>query len=298
MNQHPPRRADRSARSTTRRSIRRSVRPHLVLTLAAVLLGAGFGHYAHAKVAPYELVEPVAEYKIYVSENAQKLVADTKAFTEAVKAGDIAKARSLFAPTRTHYEAIEPIAELFSDLDASIDSRADDHEHAEQDPGFIGFHRLEYGLFEVGSTEGLATYADKLMADVLELQKRIATLTFPPEKVVGGAAVLMEEVAATKISGEEDRYSHTDLWDFEANFAGSKKIYDLFRPLIAKDDEAFVSKVDANFAKVDSILGKYKTPNGFETYDKLTDADRKVLAGAVNTLAEDLATMRGRLGLS
>lgn len=296
MHQNASRRAHACAHSGSHSH--RPRRPHVALLLAASLLaGTAIGPTAFAKVAPYELVEPVAEYKIYVSENTQELVKDTRAFTDAVKAGDIDKAKSLFAPTRTHYEAIEPIAELFSDLDASIDSRADDHEHAEQDPGFTGFHRIEYGLFEKGSTEGLEPYADKLMADVIELQKRVASLTFPPDKVVGGAAVLMEEVAATKISGEEDRYSHTDLWDFEANFAGSQKIYELFRPLVAEDDEAFVSKVDANFAKVDEILAKYKTSNGFETYDKLTDADRKVLAGAVNTLAEDLATLRGRLGL-
>jgi iron uptake system component EfeO len=273
-------------------------RPYLALILAAsALIGVTVGQPASAEVAPSELVAPVAEYKIYVSENVRELVADTRVFTDAVKAGELEKAKSLFAPTRTHYETIEPIAELFGDLDAAIDSRADDHELAEKDPGFTGFHRIEYGLFALGSTDGLAPYADKLMADVLELQKRIASLTFPPEKVVGGAAVLMEEVAATKISGEEDRYSHTDLWDFEANFAGSRKIFELFRPLIAEDDKAFVGKVEANFAKVDKILNEYKTGNGFETYDKLTEADRKVLAGAVNTLAEDLSMLRGKLGL-
>ncbi len=268
-----------------------------LMLAAATFVGAAALQPAFAEVAPYDLVTPVAEYKIYVTESVQRLVTETRAFTDAVKAGNLDKAKALFAPTRTHYEAIEPIAELFSDLDASIDSRADDHEQAEKDPGFTGFHRIEYGLFAQKSTEGLTPYADKLMADVLELQKRIASLTFPPDKVVGGAAVLMEEVAATKISGEEDRYSHTDLGDFDANFAGSKKIFDLFRPLIEKDDKAFVSKVEANFAKVDKILDKYKTKNGFETYDKLTDADRKVLAGAVNTLAEDLSTLRGKLGL-
>jgi hypothetical protein len=35
---------------------------------------------------------------------------------------------------------------------------------------------------------------------VLELQKRISELAFPPSKVVGGAAGLIEEVAASKIS--------------------------------------------------------------------------------------------------
>lgn len=268
-----------------------------VLILAGALAGTAAALPASAAVEPRALVAPVADYKLYVTENVQKLVTDTKAFTDAVKAGDVAKAKALFAPTRMSYEKIEPIAELFSDLDAAIDSRADDHEQAEKDPGFIGFHRIEYGLFEQNSTEGLAPYADKLMADVTELQKRIASLTFPPDKVVGGAAVLMEEVAATKISGEEDRYSHTDLWDFQANFDGSRKIFELFRPLLGKNDKAFVDKVEANFATVDKILAKYKTPEGFQTYDKLTDADRKVLAAAVNTLAEDLSTLRGKLGL-
>lgn len=267
----------------------------LVASSIATLLIAG---PAHAQKATFDLVGPLAEYKIYVSENLQQLVKDTTAFTDAVKAGDVEKAKSLFAPTRMSYERIEPIAELFSDLDTSIDSRADDYEKKEQDAGFPGFHRIEYGLWEKKSTDGLAPVADKLLADIKELDKRIGSLTFPPDKVVGGAAVLMEEVAATKISGEEDRYSHTDLWDFKGNFEGSRKIFDLVSPLLKDKDGDFIKKVTANFEKVETTLAKYKDGNGFQTYDKLTDADRKVLGAAVNTLAEDLSTLRGKLGLS
>jgi iron uptake system component EfeO len=191
------------------------------------------------------------------------------------------------------------VAELFSDLDGAIDSRADDHEKAEKDPGFTGFHRIEYALWVQNSTQGLAPVADKLLADVQELQKRLATLTFPPDKVVGGAAALMEEVAATKISGEEDRYSHTDLWDFQANFEGAYKIVQLLHPLIVKENKAFAEKTDANFKVVFDTLAKYKTADGgFETYSKLTDSDRKLLAGRVNVLAEDLSKLRGMMGLN
>ncbi|MBZ9655519.1 iron uptake system protein EfeO [Phyllobacterium lublinensis] len=271
----------------------------LRITLASSLFAlAAAAVPATAEVSPLDLVQPIADYKIYVSENSEKLVTDTKAFTDAVKAGDLDKAKSLFGSTRMSYEAIEPIAELFSDLDGSIDSRADDHEKAEKDPEFTGFHRIEYGLFAENSTKDLEPFADKLMADVTELNKRITELTLPPEKVVGGAAVLMEEVAATKISGEEDRYSHTDLWDFKANFDGSRKIFDLVRPLIEKDDNAFVAKVSGNFDAVDATLSKYKTADGYQLYDKLTDDDRAVLAAKVNTLAEDLSTLRGKLGLN
>jgi iron uptake system component EfeO len=266
------------------------------LWAAAALVAVSTGGSAAQNTA-LDLVEPITDYKIYVTEKLDKLVADTKAFTDAVKAGDVARAKALFAPTRTSYEAVEPIAELFSDLDASIDSRADDHEKAEADPDFTGFHRIEHGLWVKNSTVDLAPFADKLMSDVTELRKRITALTLPPEKVVGGAAVLMEEVAATKISGEEDRYSRTDLWDFRANFDGSYKIVELVRPLIAKKEAPFLEKVDANFSKVGTILDKYKEGAGYVSYEKLTEDDRKVLAVAVNTLAEDLSTLRAKLGL-
>ncbi|MCH5852320.1 ferrous iron transporter, partial [Salmonella enterica] len=64
----------------------------------------------------------ITEYKAYVTAETAQLVAGTKAFTDAIKAGDVEKAKSLYAPTRQHYERIEPIAELFSDLDGSIDA--------------------------------------------------------------------------------------------------------------------------------------------------------------------------------
>lgn len=263
----------------------------------AVALSLSFGA-AKAEVSPLDLVQPIADYKVYVQEHLDILVKDTKAFTDAIKAGDLAKAKELYPSSRVSYEKIEPIAELFADLDASIDSRADDHENGEKSEDFTGFHRLEYGLFAQNTTDGLTPFADKLYADVLELQKRVKDLTVPPEKVVGGAAALMEEVAAGKISGEEDRYSHTDLWDFKANVDGAQKIVELFKPLIEKENPDLIKKVEANFKTVDDILAKYKKGDGFETYDKLSEDDRKALAGPVTTLAEDLSTLRGTLGLN
>jgi iron uptake system component EfeO len=269
----------------------------ILLGAAAFGIATGAGANTVA-VSPLDLVQPVADYKVYVSKGVKALVEDTAKFTAAVKAGDLKKAQELYAPTRFHYEMIEPIAELFSDLDGSIDSRADDHEKKEADDGFTGFHRIEYGLFEKQSTDGLAPFADKLNADVVDLQRRIAGLTVPPEKMVGGAAALIEEVGSTKITGEEDRYSHTDLWDFKANVDGARKIVDLLHPLTSKADKDLAKKVNDNFATVENILAKYKTAHGYETYDKLTPEDRTALQGPVTTLAEDLSKLRGTLGLN
>lgn len=270
----------------------------LALLMTLGMLSTPFSAFAAAPTT-LDLVAPISDYKIYVTEQVDQLVTQTQAFTDAINKGDIATAKKLYAPTRVHYESIEPIAELFSDLDGSIDSRVDDHEKGVDADDFTGFHRLEYLLWDKKTTDGTKELTAGLLKDVKDLQARIADLTFPPEKVVGGAAALMEEVAATKVSGEEDRYSHTDLYDFQGNVDGAKKIVDLFRPQIEKSDKAFVAKVDKNFATVDKILAKYKTKDGgYETYDKVKEADRKALIGPVNTLAEDLSTLRGKLGLN
>ncbi|CNI22282.1 iron uptake system protein EfeO [Yersinia intermedia] len=243
------------------------------------------------------LVGPIAEYKVYVTQEVAQLVTQTNAFTDAIKKGDLALARKLYAPTRQHYERIEPIAELFSDLDGSIDAREDDFEQKAADPKFTGFHRLEKILFGDNTTNGADKFADQLYKDTLELQQRISGLTFAPNKVVGGAAGLIEEVAASKISGEEDRYSRTDLWDFQANVDGAQKIVNLLRPLLEKADKPLLQKIDANFKTVDSVLAKYRTKAGYESYEKLTDADRNAMKGPITALAEDLAQLRGVLGL-
>ncbi|EGV36194.1 iron uptake system protein EfeO [Neisseria weaveri] len=245
-----------------------------------------------------KLAQPLADYKVYVQAEAKELVAKTEEFVAAVKAADIEKAKSLFASTRVHYERIEPIAELFNELDPAIDAREDDFKDGPKDAAFTGFHRIEYALWIEKDVSGVQEVADKLLADVNALQKEIDVLSFPPNKVVGGAAVLVEEVAGSKISGEEDRYSRTDLSDFQANIDGAQKIVDLFRPMIAERNQALLEKIDSDFKDVNTILEKYKTADGFLPYDKLTEEDRKMLQAPINALAEELAQLRGTLGLS
>ncbi len=249
-------------------------------------------------VSAMDLVGPLAEYKVYVTKEVDALVGETQRFADAVKAGKLADAKALYAPAHEHYERIEPIAELFNDLDGSMDSREDDFERKAADPAFLGFHRIEKGLFADNSTADLAPVADKLMADALDLQKRLSSLTITPKSMVGGAADLIEEVASKKISGEEDRYSRTDLWDFQANVDGALKIVTLLDPLVVKRNPELAARVNDNFAKVDAVLTKYKAPHGgYVSYDKLDPQDRNKLKGPVTALAEDLSTLRGTLGI-
>jgi iron uptake system component EfeO len=254
---------------------------------------------AAAKVDPAKLQRAMAQYKIYVNQEVEQLAVKTKVFTNAVMAGDIKKAKRTYAPTRIHWERAEPIAELFSDLDGSMDSREDDFAKKAEDPGFTGFHRLEKALFKDNSTKGMKPIAEQLMKDTLILKSRVAKLTIEPKNMVGGPAALIEEVAATKVTGEEDRYSRTDLWDFKANLEGSEKIVDLLHPMIEKADPALNTKIEKGFDQINQILAKYKTlDGGFASYEKVSERDRQILKPLLAAHAENLSQMRGTLGVN
>ena len=147
----------------------------------------------------------IQSYKGFVAGEVDQMVDKTKILIDAIKAGKLAEAQKAYAPAHFTYERIEPVAEVFNDLDKSMDSRADDYEKKEEDPNFSGFHRIEHGLFARKSTDGLNDYADRLMKDVLDLKGRLGKLDITPKVMVGGAAELIEEVASKKHAGEQDR---------------------------------------------------------------------------------------------
>ena len=162
----------------------------------------------------------------------EEFVQATEEFTTAVKSGDIEKAKELYAPARMHYERAEPIAEVFGDLDPKIDAREGDVPEDE----WGGYHRIEKGLWEENTTKGYEEYAEQLMKDVNLLRAKVETVEVTPDLLITGAVDLLNEVSTSKVTGEEDRYSHTDLYDFVANVQGAEKIYELLTPALKEKD--------------------------------------------------------------
>jgi iron uptake system component EfeO len=234
-----------------------------------------------------KLADAVANYKEYVQSQSALLVPKVKEFTDAIRAGDIAKARTLFPQARSYYEAIEPVAESFGDLDPALDAREGDTEPGEE---WTGFHVLEKHLWVDNDISKDKALADKLDEDIKKLDELVKTVELQPLEIANGAKELLDEVATSKITGEEDRYSHTDLWDFAANVAGAKAAVDTLRPALTERDAALMSDVDSEFAKVVALLGTHQTRDGgYKLYTALTEAEVKALADAVSALAEPIS---------
>ncbi|MGW8763968.1 iron uptake system protein EfeO [Streptomyces sp. NPDC055815] len=250
---------------------------------------------ATAKRSP-EMDAAVAAYRQYVQAQADETLPKVKVFTDAVRAGDIEAAKKAYADSRIGWERTEPVAESFGDIDPKVDVREDGLEDG-QDPAkdWTGWHRLEKALWQdkkIGDRE--KQLADLLDKDLADWVKRVGKAEITPTSMANGAKELLDEVASGKVTGEEERYSHTDLVDFKANVEGAQKSFELLKPVAAKNDPKLVAELDKQFAALNTLLDKYRTDKNayvFTSYDKVGKTERKELSDGVNALGEPLSKL-------
>ena len=242
-----------------------------------------------------------SQYAAYVRDQAQQLVGKTKAFTTAYQAGQDDRARALFPQARVFWERIETVAESFGDLDPKTDLR-----EADLTPGqkWTGWHRIEKDLWPPASgytpltTAERTTYAEDLTGNITTLDRRVQTLKYTVDQIGNGSKGLLDEVASGKITGEEDIWSHTDLYDFQANVDGARVGFEGLKPLLALKDKALATRIETEFTALQKQLDRYRRgKDGFVFYDQVSDAQRKQLSDAVNALAEPLSKMTGAITL-
>lgn len=254
---------------------------------------------AKARPSMVAFIGPLSEFRVYLSSQGNALIQAVDALSQAIASGDVQQAQAQYVPAREAYQRLAPAAQRLAELDNAINARADYFEKREQDPGFSGFHRLEYGLFEQRSTQGLAPIAEQLQANAVLLKQQLLAQSLPPEQLVNTVSRTLHNLADTRAaSGEEERYSHIDLNGFAANLETTRKVVDLLRPLLAKNNADILGKIDAASSALDAELSSLKTDKGYLTYDTVSAAQRQEISHKAKALADALDGIDPALGLS
>ncbi|QKF53677.1 iron uptake system protein EfeO [Pseudomonas graminis] len=253
---------------------------------------------AKARPSMVAFIGPLSEYRVYLSTQSSALIRATNDLQQAIDSGDLAQAQKAYAPARAAYQRIAPAAQRLSELDNAINARADYYEKREQDPGFGGFHRLEFGLFSQNSIDGLAPVVQKLQADIASLKQQLLAQSIAPEQLASMVVRNMRSIAEVRSNGEEERYSHLDVNGFAANLEGTRKVIELLRPLLAKSSGDVLKKIDTASTALDDQLLLLKTADGFKPYDQVSIEQRKQIADKAKALADALDGIDPALGLS
>lgn len=237
-------------------------------------------------------------YGDYVAGVLADMTTAVAALQKAVDSGDVAAAQRAYALARPFYEKVESDVDGFllpgtaptdnrGNLDYLVDMRGSNLDPA---VGWHGFHAIERDLWTTGITADTKAQAAELVTNVGKLAQLATGLTYKPEDLANGAAALLDEVQANKITGEEEQYSHLDIVDFAANVEGAQQAFAYLEPGLKKIDAGLTSQVAAQFTKVTAALDAYRDPaqaGGYRIYDAAT---RAADAGTLSRLVQSLQT--------
>jgi len=245
-----------------------------------------------------QLVTAVQGYAGYVKQNTADLVRHTQAFCQAIDAKDMNQAKVLYPQARVYYERIEPVAEVWGSLDTSIDGRWENPVTVKSQ--FTGFHRLEQMLWQDNSRSGAPAMCAGLVKHEQQLLTLVSKAQYNPLEMAAGATDLINEAGTAKISGEEERYSNTDLPVFAANVEASMKVVTLLQPYLRGKDAGVVPLIQQRGAAVGNLMAHFKATPGYDQtgyveYTTVTKSDRRQLSTAVNALAEAMSKMSAQV---
>lgn len=241
---------------------------------------------------------PLSEYKFYLDRQSKAAVRNAKELADAIKAGDLAKAQALYVAAREPYKRIEPVVYRFSDLQTTIDPVAAYLEKRENDPAFIGYHRIEHGVFVTKSLDGLAPIADRLVTDLTTLNDRIKAMKMTPDVLVGSAGSFATQLSRDRLPTAADQNTPNDLSDIQANLDGIGKLVGLLQPVVKPVDPELAQKIDAAFSATEDEVAKHKNDARMPPKSSMDAGQRKELAEAFTNLADALNQLPSAIGIN
>ena len=240
-------------------------------------------------------IGPLSEYRVYLAVQAGQLATKAKALAAAISSGDVTASRAAYAEARVSYRHIEAVVGRIADLENVIDPIAAYLGAKEQDPAFTGFHRIEYGLWNAGSTEGLAPVSERLAADAMTLKDRLKGLRGEPSDLVANASREARRLAEGPVITGDNLYAHDDLAEFGAAVDGLEKPVSLLMPLASEGSPDVAKAIADAFAATRAEIARLSaTAPG---YADVSPDDRKKLAASFTTLADAVDRINPALGL-
>ncbi|UXA09414.1 EfeM/EfeO family lipoprotein [Mycobacterium sp. SMC-2] len=251
------------------------------------------------------LNEGTKNYAAYIVKQIGQLGDGVKALDAALHSRDLDAAKAAYAKARLFWERSESAVGGFIVMGFAVGDNAGSYDYLidmrESTPvdakvGWKGFHAIERDLWQRGAiTPATLAFSSELVGNVIKLNAVVALLQYAPEDLANGASDLVEEIQNTKITGEEEAFSHIDLVDFSGNVEGAQQAYASLRPGLEKIDANLVNQIDRQFQIVLATLDGYRDPSalgGFRTYAtalKVTDAPK--LTAVIQPLHQSLSTV-------
>ncbi|MFF7047749.1 iron uptake transporter permease EfeU [Streptomyces griseorubiginosus] len=259
------------------------------VTSKAVRVSGGGTTQAVVPVSEQDLSGPLQQYRSYVDKGLATLVGQTRTLAADIKGGHLGKARADWLTAHLTYSSLGAAYGTFEDFDEKINGRADGLPGGVHDKDFAGFHRVEYGLWHGASATSLTAPAQQLATEVTRLRDAFPHQDFDPSDLPLRAHEILENTLQFELTGDTDEGSGTNLATADANLAGTRELLAVLRPLLTTRAPHLLPTVDADIARLQSLLDAARHGGTWTPVAQLDATVRAQVNGATGQLLEDLS---------
>lgn len=252
-------------------------------------------------VTPIELAGAMQTYRLSLRPLMKRLVADTDRLADAVRAGRLTAARTLWLPAHLDYSRLGVAYGTFGTFNDEINGRPLGLVGGVHDPHFQGFLRLEYGLWHGQPRSELEPVASALDRTVRTLARQFRTFTmlnWTNTDLPLRAHEILENTLQFELTGETNEGSNTNLATAWANVQGEGLALDALKPLLRTRDPRLLTNATTAVTHLASSLSAYKQPSGRWTgLESLSTPERERLDSTLSGLLEQLEKIPDELEL-
>ena len=232
-----------------------------------------------------------------------RLAADVTAIQGDLKGNDIAKAKADWLAAQLEWERVGASYDSFGQLGLNVDLLPTTLPLGVSDPGFIGLHRLEYGLWNGQSSPQIAKellpVATKLAANVAAVRKNLTSddLAGDPTQLPLRAHEILEDALRDHLSGIDDQGAGAAYAMTYADLQVDQVVVGELGPLISSREPGLLATITSQQAALARALlatqsvGHWLSPAGAPL------AARQSVDSAIGALLETLSAVPDLLEL-
>jgi high-affinity iron transporter len=259
---------------------------------------------ATAPVAPNpvtlaELTPPNNEYQAYAAGVLVRLAADVNAIQGDLTRNDIAKAKVDWLAAQLEWERVGASYDSFGQLGLNVDLLPTALPLGVDDPGFIGLHRLEYGLRNGQSAKELLPFATKLAASVATVRKNLTSddLAGDPTQLPLRAHEILEDALRDHLSGIDDQGAGAAYAMTYADLQVDQVVVGELAPLISSRQPGLLATITSQQATLARALLATQSGGRWLSPTQVPLAARQSVDSAIGVLLETLSAVPDLLEL-
>jgi high-affinity iron transporter len=244
-----------------------------------------------------EITPAINEYRRYATAQLEAVRTDVTALAAAIAAGSLSSARHQWLVASVAWDQLGGAYGTLGTLGQRTDEPASGLPYGVADPHFVGFHKVEYDLWQTKSITKAAADTTVLAGLLRRLTTALPHDAIPPTALPIRAHEILEDALRDDLSGDDDDGSGTELAAVVAGVAATEQLLRILAPLLAPRAPGLEARADRQLDLIDAAIDATGAPPAWTSLSQLSMLERERIDATVSAALETLSDVPYRLRL-